>query len=835
MMLGEQEISDEEVNAIKVLRGPRRSMRIKSLLTKYEESLRQEIKDEADEEKKIELEEEVDKKIKQHKLLLNSHFDATRNRDSPTARRYLDPLMEMQLYANGKKISEEELEIEIKGTIEVRNPKPENLKNAEVLAAYESEFTPKGFKTNYDKIAESIQDAEEAATSAAEVLNKPFPINKYLGALDVSKKTVRIKTYDYWYDIGELYGQFHEDLVAFFLSIEESALLPENKEAFAKLYAGLEDRNLEYIVKFEDVTDFEPLEARHRFFNIVNVAMLADGLGEENRQGSDYKDETIFGDEAARMADEMISSVHGGGSSTKGDNIDLNIEVSSEEWTNDLTKLKEAADPLLIYESNRGTKLIGITQTMEDELLEILEEYSDAIQSYDDDDVAIELSLNTQNNIIRWISEVEDTSILEKGDLKGHMALPISVLRNTAFNKIYKDATFPTSWTADGTNGQVVEIGIEREDDIKDFFEDLYHLLKQGNFQMGVQNRSTKGDNSRGGQPSQLDRKNTNFDVGSSKMPAKETQRGKLTPSLEATKSVEGELNKMLTSAIEYYFDPMYSGNMPIQIPRFSSSIGSKVMQTLALDLNIKTTMSKTYDTLFRLSAKAIHADSLMHIADFLEQIFIPSVDITYSLISKGQLAARALTKIFGRKNSNNQYCAALIYHYMVDLDDYSKAHGGKSGTRKFNRSGKTISELAKDFDKSYDGKKSFPMFALPYWLDRNQGILTKDDGKLKSQYDRLKDIFESVQTDLPVLLHKLLKAHDAVRKELGKEVIHGYIPLNTYGINKMITKMQVDEDIDMSNLEIDNIIKAVDSHDNISREYGISSEQVYMIKAHFR
>ena len=78
-------------------------------------------------------------------------------------------------------------------------------------------------------------------------------------------------------------------------------------------------------------------------------------------------------------------------------------------------------------------------------------------------------------------------------------------------------------------------------------------------------------------------------------------------------------------------------------------------------------------------------------------------------------------------------------------------------------------------------------------------------------------------------------KAHDAVRKELGKEVIHGYIPLNTYGINKMITKMQVDEDIDMSNLEIDNIIKAVDSHDNISREYGISSEQVYMIKAHFR
>ena len=50
-----------------------------------------------------------------------------------------------------------------------------------------------------------------------------------------------------------------------------------------------------------------------------------------------------------------------------------------------------------------------------------------------------------------------------------------------------------------------------------------------------------------------------------------------------------------------------------------------------------------------------------------------------------------------------------------------------------------------------------------------------------------------------------------------------------------MITKMQVDEDIDMSTLEVENIIKAVDSHDNISREYGISSEQVYIIKALFR
>ena len=46
---------------------------------------------------------------------------------------------------------------------------------------------------------------------------------------------------------------------------------------------------------------------------------------------------------------------------------------------------------------------------------------------------------------------------------------------------------------------------------------------------------------------------------------------------------------------------------------------------------------------------------------------------------------------------------------------------------------------------------------------------------------------------------------------------------------------MQVDENIDLSYLEVEQIVKAVDSHENISREYGISGEQVYLIKANFR
>jgi hypothetical protein len=143
--------------------------------------------------------------------------------------------------------------------------------------------------------------------------------------------------------------------------------------------------------------------------------------------------------------------------------------------------------------------------------------------------------------------------------------------------------------------------------------------------------------------------------------------------------------------------------------------------------------------------------------------------------------------------------------------------------------------EYAERFEEDFRNRRAFPIFALPHWLDQNQGVLTKKSSASKTQYNRLKAIFENAQTDLPVLLHKLLKAHDAVRKELGLEVVYGFVPLNEYGIDKMITKMQVDENIDLSYLEVEQIVKAVDSHDNISKEYGISKEQVYLIKANFR
>tara|TARA_R110000744_G_scaffold245699_2_gene362332 strand:- start:5 stop:2458 length:2454 start_codon:yes stop_codon:yes gene_type:complete len=720
---------------------------------------------------------------------------------------HLKPLVAMNLYNNGKKIDTKMLNIEIQGNIDIRNPLPDNLKNPLVLAAYEGKAS-EGFKRNYEKIKETLDD--KLNTSEFVTLKNKFPANKFLGAIDVSKNTERIKVYNFWNEVGGKYEQFNDDLVDFFLAIERSDLPDDIKANFDKLYNNaINSQNLEYIAKFENA-NIEALKARHRFFNIIAHRLALEKLSDPHSNEQNFKEEISHGDINAETNAQIQESF--GNSSTMGDTIDMSQIVDDIEWDDDYDATMGAADPLLVYESNRGGKLLSITKAMENDLKELLDGIEEAIEDENG------ISLDTATDIENFFEEMADTTTLEINDLEGSMALPISVMTNVEFAKMYQETSFESF-------SQGEKIDSDNIDAIKDFFNDLHDLLSSSAFMAEVANRSTKGRR-RGGKPDKVEARRMGFTTGSSEMPSGFQNKGELRGSL---KKVQSELHKMLSSAIDYYFDPVYAGLMPIQIPNFASSIGSKVMQTFALDLGLETSMSKSYDDLFRLSAEKIDVGDLREVADFLENVFVPSVKIDSTIITEAENAADALTRMFGKKQANNNYCAALIHHYMEDTGDRSRE------IKKFNNLGKTIKQRAEQFHEMWTSRKAFPVFAMPHWLDMNQGILTKKSPASKTQYNRLKGIFENVQTDLPVLLHKLLKAHDAVRAELGREVIHGYLPLNDYGINRMMTKMQVNENVDMSYLELDQIIKAVDSHDNISKEYGISGEQVYMIKAHFR
>ena len=798
-----------------------RRTEINRIVTRFENRLKEETRMIADAGQKEQAMQKIrDKKKAAVKFIRSSLKDKKFKKETESVRTLetdasMGKFLGLNLYSKGNRISSNELlNTKINDPIDIRNPKPEVMEDIDnALAGNIGEK----LRHNLTQIKEVLEDRLDVAEYKEFKIN----INKYLGAVDVSKKDVRIEIYNYWAGIGELYEQFEEDLTNFFIEARDIDFPEEIKDTFEKLYKQAGNTNLEYIAKFKNI-DRRFESGYHRFFNIVAHRLALDRMTTKEDDQSGYADDPqSFGDVNASLVQYLESSL-AASSSTAGDEIDMDIVDELEEllqtslrWEEDYEAVMGSADPLLVYEYNRGTKLIAINDQMESEILTLLEDMEEQLEDADDYG---EVSLETSADIAEWLDQVENTQILDEGDVK-IMALPISVLRNTKFAQMYSENSFDSVEEGE-------KIGLDNIDKIKNFFNDLYDLLSGEDFRAEVETRSTKGRR-RGSVMETRDARGSSVtEIGGGKIPLSLNQKGEIRDELRGFKT---ELQKMLDSAIAYYFDPLYSGMMPIEIPAFGSSIGSKVIQTMSLELGMETVMSGAYDTLFEGSREEIDTGDMVAIADFLDNIFMPEIQIDGGLIVDGIEFADALTEIFGEgtREKNNNYAAALIHHYMKETNDLKRE--GKDFE------GKSIKERAKLFYDDYKARKPFPVFALPHWLDMNQGILTKGKPAKKTAYNRLKAIFESAQVDLPVLLHKLLKAHDVIRQELGKPIIYAQIPMNEYGINKMITKMQVDENIDLTSFEVEQIIKAVDSHDNISKEYGISGEQVYMIKASFR
>lgn len=820
-------ITDEEIKELVRMSMPERNTALRVIKNKWSEDLLSGLKAEGKEPiltelNKVQLLEymnTIKQRIKKEKGTVSGTIEEHEKE------KYQD-IIDMNIYNNAVKINYNQLiRNKFRGKIVIRNPRKLEESQIQELTDKSTKM-PEAFYHNVGVIISTLDDLYNETEHKK--LSIGFPINKYLGAIDVSKKDNRLAVYQYWEGIAKLYPKVRESIEDFFDAINLSELEDERKEKFKKLYdktisdGGKLVTQLEYIAIFEDV-EANVLTSKHRFYNLIIQMMNTERLGEEITEDlSNFTDDKVSSEGAEQVWNEHMENLNRISDSGigRGDALDMDKPVGDiyeahGDIFDDMKQIIVAADPLLAYENVRNTKLLGILPQMTAELEDELKKLKKIV----DDDATREgenqITVNSSSDVGRWMRELHDTSIIDE-DEKTPMALPISVLTNTEFGKMYNTDEFMTVETN-------TKINLQNIDAIKTFFGDLHDLLRDKEFRGAIGNRSTKGANKTG--VDYREAQSSSMRGIFSGKTAEMSGKGDLSSDFN---NIKGKLQNLLDAARDYYFDPIYSGLLPIAIPQFGSSIGAKVLQMLSKDLGMETIMSSAYDNLFQTSASSIDADQLNEISDFLKKMFLPSIEITTALINSGEDAANALTNIFGesKKEINNNYCASLIVHFMEDTGDMNKIK------QDFNSV--PIGERAEAFDESYNARKAIPMFAMPHWLDMNQGVLTSTD-ELQKEYEELKNIFESVQTDLSVLLHKLLKAHDAVRSELNKPITYGYHPLNTLGIDTVINKMQIEEDIDLSHLEVEQIVKAVDSHRNISEDYGISGEQVYLIKANFR
>lgn len=825
--------TDDELDRIISLTGKSKANAIKDIIDREVDRLKAQAQGSPNEE---EAREKIPEQRKKYKTELMS---AIKTRKGATGKgtgqlNVLAKIIDMNIFHNGNLISAATLvENDLTGKLDIRNPNPSIFDGN----AFKDELAASGnLGRNLNRIKDILTESKAEVKDVE--IKSTFPVDKFLGSIDASKGTNRKDIYDYWGSIAEIFPQLKKDAEDLLKAVNADEDMPEDlKEKFERAFDMQDFDRLQYIAKFP-LAKGEVLEARHRFFNIVAGLISAEKLFDDKTvRGKGFNDELEAGDISGQLAQEMAQGIEdaidanlnfGDGDATKTAfeaEIDFDLMDEGVEWLNDVSLLQAQADPLLMYEHNRGKKLLAMTEEGEEQLLDLLRTAIDEIEEAEDRDgervTAFTTSLDLKTDIDNWIEQTADTTTLDN-DVE--FWLPVSVMDDTDFDDLY-----PKEKYFDGVEGYEFVTADDLEE-IEDLFEDLYNILSKDMIAYATDIRTSKGRR-RGTDMRETMR---GIDPRTNRLAAASKRQFRQVDSLSSeikeellTEEVKGALEKFMETALEYFFNPAYSGRLPVRIPNFMGTIGGKVMQTLSLDLGLETVMSGSYKKLMQGSAKSFKETDLENIADFLEMIFLKSIKIDAFLISEGERAARSLTRIFGKKEENNLYIAGLIHHFMVETGDTSRENN------KFN--GVPIKERAEKFNFSYRSRRAFPIFAMPHWLDMNQGLITQKSPKAKTQYNRLKNIFEQVQADLPVLIHKMLKAHDAIREQLGLPVVHGFFPMNAVGYEAIINKMHIDENIDLSNYEVETIVKTVDSHQNISKEFGISTEQVYAIKAHFR
>ena len=701
----------------------------------------------------------------------------------------------------------------------------------------------------------------------------PLDFNFIYGAVDASKGAYRKIVYEHWSETAKKYNVFKEKFDAFAQELvkKENKVPKELVFDFEKFFKRYRNKNLEYIGKFE------PYNSRHddpieRFVNLIDAWMATNNIMEKEKEnqeerGLGERDTDMSAEELRQVQEQERDEVSGSevgeqqimaGSkralnsltqsekgelveSIVGDSLDADEEKIGE-------RLTESLDPLLAWELKRNNKLVALTTRQHNILRDYIYGFLDEA---DDKTTELIIQPTTKHKLSQWADEIDDTLRLEKEDMKNNMfALPISVLDNKEFMEMYKR----------DVKGAITDEKLDDEVDktIKEFFNDLYEVLRlktkkvereytegddipegakvgekyeadeiQESFAFHVSNRSTKGQPKGAAPIDWVEAVRTNKLGLIRGQGSRASDRG-FADIQEEYKKLTKSLQEFLDASMDYFISPLQTGLLVVSAPAFMNGVGSRGIDAWAKEIGLENVFGSSWEKMARGSAKEISAGALEDIADFLSYRDEKQVGISNELFTIGTRALRALVEIFGKEAEEDiaNELGMIIFVLMNEVDDLTRI-----GKRFPKRSNKTIQDRVKGYMDSI-GKRRY-MVALVNYLEVNQGVISESDKK-KIHYDKIMDFFAQKQQDIPFQVKKLLKAHDIIRKQLGKKVVYGFLNLEK-NFDSFLDKMYHEERVDLSHLEVENIVKSDNSHSNLSKEYGISAEQVYLIKANFR
>tara|TARA_R100000734_G_scaffold14441_1_gene10641 strand:- start:5 stop:2371 length:2367 start_codon:yes stop_codon:yes gene_type:complete len=217
----------------------------------------------------------------------------------------------------------------------------------------------------------------------------------------------------------------------------------------------------------------------------------------------------------------------------------------------------------------------------------------------------------------------------------------------------------------------------------------------------------------------------------------------------------------------------------------------------------------------FMILNKQIESKTTKINLDELKRVFLEMADEMDDIIDTSEAKDLGFTEMIIKD------IASLFYHITKEDTSFE----GVSSKAAFDERGAT----------TYDDSHAFKqiVYFLIGRIDEFNASNMKSEAGVVKDIKKLQDWFGDIKKSEEQML---LQAHDHIRVLKGQDVHFDVLDYNDIDdMEYFITKMNKERNIDLSSMEVYNIVKELDSFQNISNEYGISTEDVYLIKANFR
>ena len=293
------------------------------------------------------------------------------------------------------------------------------------------------------------------------------------------------------------------------------------------------------------------------------------------------------------------------------------------------------------------------------------------------------------------------------------------------------------------------------------------------------------------------------------------------------TVKLEKALDRLLKAVEAYYIEPATSDSKP-KATRFEWQ-NTQVLSVLGrkrMNKNAFITMM----SLERGNVSGLLLDEvdLKLIVNFLKRLARPvSKQTVDRFIDTVEDTARAVDDAFEGNDANavSIEFGSMAYR-ILEKNGIENAKEIEFGVG----SKKTLFEWSKD----YDTNKVYPFQALYYHVTGRQEKYTKLGGNfigIISDIKRLEDKLDVIRKTQ--LERNFLNAHDSIRKMMRKPLYYAISSTDDYeDMDYTLKSMKSKFNTDLTAMEVEGIVKELDSMENLSRKYGISTEGVYYLKA---